>query len=451
MLRRLAAAFTHLMRNYLPDAYLFAILLTFLTFILGWVFTPSDFTKVLSSWGNGIYGIVAFAFQMILILVTGHVLALTPSFNRLLIAIAKSCDTPVKAGAVVVFIAAVCSWINWGFGLIAGGLLALEISKRNDQVDFPYLIAAAYSGFVVWHQGLSGSVPLVSATANHAQNFIEKAFGAVVPVSQSIFQPFNLITALFLILTLPILFALMHPRREDTIKISQEKLLDTKAESAVVPRPEHPTLAESIDHSYTINFIFAGLGFAYLFWHFWTKGFDLNLNIVIFIFFMTGVLLHGKPINYVRAMNIAIRGAGGITLQFPLYGGIQGIMLGTGLAKVIAGWFVATSSATTFYLFQFLAAGLINLFIPSGGGQWAAQGPITVEAAKMLSIDPVHSAMMVAWGDQWTNMIQPFWALPLLGLAGLSARDIMGYTTMTLIWSGIVFCVGAMMVGWGVW
>ena len=211
-----------------------------------------------------------------------------------------------------------------------------------------------------------------------------------------------------------------------------------------------PTLAERIDHSYIINILFAVMGLAYLVMHFSAKGLDLNLNIVIFIFFIAGVILHGKPINYVKAVNVAIKAAGGIALQFPLYGGIMGLMIGTGLAKVIAGWFVAVSTAETFYMLQFWGAGVVNLFVPSGGGQWAVQGPITIEAAKMMNIDAVKSAMMVAWGDQWTNMIQPFWALPLLGLAGLSAKEIMGYTTMTLLWSGVVLSVFALLIGYGV-
>ncbi|RPJ69775.1 MAG: short-chain fatty acid transporter, partial [Desulfobacteraceae bacterium] len=208
--------------------------------------------------------------------------------------------------------------------------------------------------------------------------------------------------------------------------------------------------AQRIDHSYVINIIFGLLGVIYLYNHFSTKGFDLNLNIVIFIFFISGVLLHGKPVNYINAIATAIKGAGAIALQFPLYGGIQGIMIGTGLAKVIAGWFVAVSTAETFYMLQFWAGGIINVFVPSGGGQWAVQGPITIEAAKTMGIDMVRSAMMVAWGDQWTNMIQPFWALPLLGLAGLSARDVMGYTTMALLWSGAIMTVSALLIGFGV-
>jgi short-chain fatty acids transporter len=450
MVRKLASFFTYIMKNYLPDAYLFAILLTFFASILSFMFTDSGAVKIISEWGNGVYGIVSFAMQMILILITGHALALTPFVDRILVGIAGVGNTPVRAGMVVAFVAAFCSWINWGFGLIVGGLLALEISKRTRNVDFPYLIAAAYSGFVIWHQGLSGSVPLVVATSKHAQNFLEKFLGHAVPVSLTIFQPFNLLPAIIILLTLPLLYALMHPKEGEVKTISEEKLKEIQSEKAFVERPKDPTLAERIDHSVIINVLFGLMGVAYLVWHFSTKGFDLNLNVVIFIFFITGVLLHGKPINYVKAIGIAIRGAGGIALQFPLYGGIQGVMIGTGLAKVIAGWFVAVSSAQTFYMLQFFAAGIINVFIPSGGGQWAAQGPITIEAANLLGIDPIRSAMAVAWGDQWTNMIQPFWALPLLGLAGLSARDVMGYTTMTLIWTGVVFTIFTLLVGYGV-
>ncbi len=450
MLKRLASFFTYLMRHYLPDAYLFAILLTFLSAILALIFTSVGFTKVITTWGDGIYGIIAFAFQMILILVTGHCLALTPTVNRILVWFAKIGDTPVKGGMIVAFVAGICSFINWGFGLVVGGLLALQVAKGNRKADFPYLIAAAYSGFVVWHMGLSGSIPLVIATSKHAQNFIEKMTGSVVPVSQSIFQPFNLIPLLILIVTLPILMALIHPKEDEIKPIPESKLADSSSDFPNVEKPENPTLSERIDHSYTINMIFGLMGLVYLYYHFSTKGFDLNLNIVIFIFFIAGVILHGKPVNYIKAMNTAIKGAGGIALQFPLYGGIQGIMIGTGLAKVIAGWFVALSSAETFYMFQFWAAGIINVFIPSGGGQWAAQGPITLEAAKMMGIDPIRSATMVAWGDQWTNMIQPFWALPLLGLAGLSARDIMGYTTVTLLYSGLVLSIFALFVGFGI-
>ena len=256
-----------------------------------------------------------------------------------------------------------------------------------------------------------------------------------------------LIAALLIIFTLPVLYALIHPKEEEVQEISGDKLKEIADETVFVERPAEPTLAERIDHSYAINIVFGLMGVAYLVNHFIKKGLDLNLNIVIFLFFILGVLFHGKPVNYIKAVNTAIKGAGGIALQFPLYGGIQGIMIGTGLGKVIATWFVAISTPVTFYMLQFWAAGIINMFVPSGGGQWLVQGPITIEAANTMGIDMTRSAMMVAWGDQWTNMIQPFWALPLLGLAGLSARAVMGYTTMTLLWSGAILSAIALLMG----
>jgi short-chain fatty acids transporter len=450
MLRKLASFFTYVMRHYLPDAYLFAILLTFLSAILALIFTGSDFTKVVTTWGNGVYGIIGFAMQMILVLVTGYVLALTPLLKKVLDWVAERADTPVKGAMIVALVGGIGSWINWGFGLIFAGLLALEVAKRNRKADFPVLIAAGYSGFVCWHMGFSGSIPLLIATPKHAQNLIEKITGQIVPVSNTIFAMWNLLPVIILIVTIPILFYLIYPKEKDAVTISPERLKEMENQIINTERPANPTLAQRIDHSYIINMLFAILGIFYLFLHFSSKGLDLNLNIVIFIFFIAGVALHGKPINYVNAVNVAIKSAGGIALQFPLYGGIMGIMIGTGLAKVIAGWFVAVSSPQTFYMLQFWGAGVVNMFVPSGGGQWAVQGPITIEAAKMMNIDAVKSAMMVAWGDQWTNMIQPFWALPLLGLAGLSAKDIMGYTTMTLLWSGLVLSVFALIIGFGI-
>lgn len=449
-MKKLAAFFSYLMKHYLPDAYLFAILLTFLSGILALILTPSSLIVVIEKWGNGVYGIVAFAMQMILILVTGYVLALTPALQSVLRWIAKKANNSVKATMIVVFFGCIASWLNWGFGLIFAGLLALEITRQVKKVHFPILIAAAYSGFIIWHMGFSGSVPLVIATKGHAQNFLEKASGIVVPASQTIFAVFNLLPAIIITITLPFIFKLIHPDEKDYIVVSDEKLKDLQSGDIHEKLPENPTLAERIDHSIIINMAFGLMGVIYIIYHFAKKGFDLNLNIVIFIFFILGIILHYKPINYIKAVNQAVKGAGGIVLQFPLYGGIMGIMIDTGLGKVIAQWFANISTPQTFYLLQFYAAGLINMFVPSGGGQWAVQGPITIEAAKLLGINPVKSAMMVAWGDQFTNMIQPFWALPILGMVRLSARDIMGYTAITLIWSGIIFSIFALLIGFGV-
>ncbi len=443
MIRRLSGFFTRFMENYLPDAYLFAIGLTFISFILALIFTKQGPIALTVAWGNGLWGILTFAMQMILILVTGHALALTRPVRAFLSWVARLAKTPAAAVAVVAFVAALASWVQWGFGLVVGGLLAREMARRQ-RADFPLLVAAAYSGFLIWHMGLSGSAPLTAASAGNPANHVEKIFGHIVPISQSIFAPWNLAAAAVIVITMPLMLYLAHPKDED-VRALEPALLDDSADSVAATAEIPATFATRLENSVAINLLLFALGAVYIGNYFVTKGFNLDLNIVIAIFLFLGILLHGKPINYVRAINTAIRGAGGIALQFPLYGGIQGIM-GAGLAKVIAGWFIAISSAHTFYLLQFWAAGLINMFIPSGGGQWAAQGNIAMEAAKGAALDPAKTMMMVAWGDQWTNMIQPFWALPLLGLAGLKAKDIMGYTTLTLLWGGIVLSVVALVI-----
>jgi len=298
-------------------------------------------------------------------------------------------------------------------------------------------VAAAYSGFVVWHGGISGSIPLAIASKGH---IVEKLIG-VVPVSRTIFSGWNLAISWAMIIALPVLFYFMGRKKDGVVQVDPALLED----EVPTPPPAKHTPATALENSWIVTLVTAGLGFAYLVWHFATKGFDLNLNIVITIFLFVGLLLHWRPIAYVRAVEQAIKGAGGIALQFPLYGGIQGIMVGTGLAGVIANWFISFSNQTTFPLFTFISGGVINFFVPSGGGQWAVQGPINIPAGAALGVDPSVVAMSIAYGDQWTNMVQPFWALPLLGIAKLGIRDIMGYCMMTLLVTGVIMGLGLLL------
>ena len=207
-----------------------------------------------------------------------------------------------------------------------------------------------------------------------------------------------------------------------------------------------------MEHSKILWGITLVLGFAYIVNYFITNGFNLGLNIVNMIFMFLGILLHGDLRKYVDAIGDAASGAAGILLQFPFYAGIMGLMVaqnadGVSLAGIIADFFVNISNDVTFPVLTFLSAGIINFFVPSGGGQWAVQAPIVMPAATEMGIEYGRAAMAIAWGDQWTNMIQPFWALPALGIAGLSARNIMGYLVVILIYTGVIACLG--FLAWG--
>ena len=440
-MKALTRFFVAIMQKYLPDAFLFAVILTFIAFGAAWIFTDKGFIDIVNAWGNGLWGLLAFAMQMILIVVTGHVMAISKPMKKVLAAIASIPQTAAGAGMICAFVAGICSWINWGFGLIVAALLARELARRVKGLDYGYVVAAGYAGFVVWHAGLSGSIPLAVATKGH---LVEKLTG-IIPTTQTIFATPNLIISLLMIISLPIVFKLMCPDSKDAVVVDPALLVAPEE----VKEPVEKTLAEKVEYSRIITAVLGILGVIYLVRYFYLNGImNLSLNIVIFVFMWLGIILHVTPVAYIRAVSEAIKGAGGIAVQFPLYGGIQGILISTGLAGMIAQWFISISTEVTFPFFTFIAGGIINFFVPSGGGQWVVQGPINIPAGIEIGVSSAKVAMSIAYGDQWTNMIQPFWALPLLGIAKLGAKDIMGYCVMVLIVTGVIMGVGVLMPGW---
>src|SRR5690625_2730792 len=311
-------------------------------------------------------------------------------------------------------------------------------SKRVPSVDYRLLVASAYSGFLVWHGGFSGSIPLLIATPDH---FLEETIGTI-PVAETLFSSFNLFIVFVLLVTLPFLNRLLMKSREG-LEIEQTNWQnDSFEDEDVEEQSEAITPSERLENSQIISIITAILGLAYVVYHFATNGFDLNINIVNLIMLFLGILLHRTPRRFLHSVNNAVKNVGGIIVQFPFYAGIMGMMVESGLSDQMSLWFVNISNEFTFPLFTFISAGLVNFFVPSGGGQWAVQGPIMIPAGIEIGVDTAKTAMAVAWGDAWTNMIQPFWALPLLAIAGLKVRDIMGFCVIILIYSFFPIAIG---------
>ena len=444
----LAHASTMVMQKFLPDAYIFAVILTIIVFVASMIFTKQGFIGLVGHWGKGVWSLLAFSMQMVLVLVTGHVLALSPPFKKLLDHLSNIPKTPAQGIALVSIISYTACILNWGFGLIIGAIYAKEIARKVKGIDYRLLIASAYSGFVLWHAGFSGSVPLVIAGGDLSAT--GGSLTQAVPVSQTLFSSYNIFIVVGMWILLPIINVLMHPKHEEDVFVIDPNLIKDDVGVKKVSKEEfkNMTPAEKLENGCFVNYILAILGFAYIVYYFASSGkFDLNLNIVNLIFLMLGVLLHRTPRSLIDAFGEAAKGASGIILQFPLYAGIMGMMTGVNadglsLAHVISNFFVHVSTVKTFPLFTFLSAGIVNLFVPSGGGQWVVQGPIMMPAGLEIGVDPAKTAMCIAYGDSWTNMIQPFWALPALGLAKLGARDIMGYTLIVLIVSGLVIGAG---------
>ena len=451
MFKKFTNGCVKLVQRFLPDAFVFCIILTIVVFIAAMPVAGMNPIEVANAWGSGVWGLLAFSMQMALVLVLGSALANAPAIKRIIVKLAGVPKKPAGAVAFVTIISAICCFINWGFGLIIGALLAKEVAKKIKGLDYRLIIAAAYSGFVIWHSGISGSIPL-GMTALDVDGTVANTGGAVtevVPTSQKIFSAWTLIMVLAVGVVVAIVNAKMHPDAKAVVYIDP-KLLEDAPEAVETKAKKDRTPAEKLENSMILSYIVVVIGAVYLIYYFVNAGSILNalsLNIVNLIFLILGIAFHKTPIGYVKAIMESAESAGGIILQFPFYAGIQGMMVtagsnGVSLASAISNGFVSISTPRTFPVLCYLAAGIVNFFVPSGGGQWAVQGPIMMPAGLKLGVTPAVTAMGIAWGDAWTNMLQPFWALPALGIAGLGARDIMGYCAIVLIVSGIVTALG---------
>ncbi len=438
-----------LVQRWLPEPFIFAILLTFVAAILAMPICHQTPVEVVEHWGGGVWNLLAFAMQMALVLVSGSALAAAPAVKRGIAALARMPKSPAGAIALVTVVSAVACWLNWGFGLIVGVVFAKEIARQTKGVDYRLLIASAYSGFVVWHAGISGSIPLTMATPGEAlAQATNGALVAPVPVSQTILDLHNIVMVLLTIVAITVANTLMHPKK-DVFIVDPALIADDAPMHHCFTKEERKawTPAQRMENSRWLTWIIALLMIAYLVVKLMFRGGSLDLGTVIMIFLALGLLLHGTPVHYVHAFGKATTGAAGIILQFPFYAGIMGIITGIGasgicLGTVISDACIRLSTPTTYPLLTFLCAALLNLFVPSGGGHWAIQAPIMFSAGADLGVDAGLTGIAIAWGDAWTNLIQPFWALPALAIAKLSAKDIMGYCLVDLIVTGVVICGG---------
>lgn len=427
MLNKVASPFTKLVERYLPDPFIFVILLTIITLVIANLATPATTLEVITSWGSGFWNLLSFAMQMLLVLVTGYMLASTSLISMLLTKLATFANTAPKAIILVTFISLLASWLNWGFGLVIGALFAKAIAKQT-RVDYRLLVASAYSGFVVWHGGLAGSVPLTIASDGH---FSQATMG-IIGTQQTLFAGFNIAILIGLFIIMPLVNRYMLPNEKDSVYIDPSLLENTPPDKVTITRP-----AQHLEQSKLLGMGIGLLGLAYLGYYFFIAGGGLNLNSVIALFLFMAITLHQTPHNVLNSLQQAIPSGAGIVIQFPFYAGIMAVMVDTGLAQQISKGFIAIADADSLPFYSFISAGLVNMFVPSGGGQWAVQAPIVIPAAQELGADMARVAMAVAWGDAWTNLIQPFWALPVLAIAGLKAKDIMGFCVVQLIITGV--------------
>ncbi len=439
MIQRFGAMLSRFAHRAMPDPFVLALMLTVLVAVIGAVhLEPNAGTGVaqtlLQGWLEAFAAkpLLAFALQMCLVLVTGHALALSPAVQRGVARLSRLPKTSAQAAFVVGFVACASAMIHWGLGAIVGAFLAREIGRHalreGRPVHYPLLGAAAYAGLAVWHGGLSASAPLKVAEEGH----FAAEFVGVIPVQATLFSPLNLAVSGGLLLLLPLLFAAMTPKEEDFVP--PEGLGDGMAERTSLPTD---TLPAFLQENVWVGRCFGLLGLGAVAAAALLGQLRLDLNAMNLVFLSLGIALQGSLRHYAEAIADGAKGAGAIVLQFPFYFGILGLMKAAGLIEALSETFVSWASAESFPILAFVSAGLVNLVVPSGGGQWAVQGEVLLEAAHHLGATPATVVMAFSYGDAWTNTLQPFWALPLLGIMGLRAKDIVGFTGVACLAMGI--------------
>jgi short-chain fatty acids transporter len=450
VMQSLTALSVRYVERLMPDPYLFAVILTLIVAALvAFLVKGATPTGMLKAWYGGVWGsqnIFTFAFQMVLILVTGYTLAEAPVLKRAIVFVAAKPRNQVQGALLCFGVSAVLSLLNWGLGLVAGALVARQVAKRFTDAHFGYLIAAAFMGFIVWTQGLSSSIALANTDDSSPINVIHKITGITVPLKLTIFQPYSWVSVIVVLAVL----ALAVWRMEPTQSLAPDPAVfedEVTSDSASVVAPEgKKTFAEWLENLWVLNVLVFAAGIAY----FWISDFALNISSMIMLFTITSALLHRTPIRFIRAFTGAAKVSGPLLLQYPLYGGLVGLLgyhaiegtkpLQTLLAEAV----VSGATQYTLPFLTFIGSLIISLFVPSGGGHWAVQGPIAVDSALAIGQgSPAYLgliSMAVAVGEGVANMIQPFWLLPLLAIAKLNVRQVMGFTI-------VAFFIGLVVLG----
>ena len=443
-LARFALAMTAWTERWIPDAFVFALVATAVVVTAALVGTPTGIVDVAEIWGTGFWELIPFTMQMSLVIITGYVLASSPPMGRLIRWLAAVPATPRAGVAWVTLFALVSSWFNWGFSLAFSAVLAREVARRLPTVDYRALGAASVLGLgSIWAQGLSGSAALQMASPGALQPRIRDIVAqqglvpdGIIGLSHTIFLWQSLVSVLveIVVVVAVMWFATPPPERSRTAR-DLGIALDDGDRTAPMPA-DALTPGTWLEHSRILSLFIAALGGLYLFRYFSRAAEPLNaltLNIVNLTFLIAGVVLHGTPARLLHAVRVATPSVWGVILQYPFYAGIAAIITGTHLSQQLANAFVSVSTPATYPMVVAVYSAVLGVFVPSGGSKWVVEAPYVMAAAHTLE---VHLGWVVAsydLGEALANLVQPFWMLPVLGVLGLKARDIMGYTFVVFV------------------
>jgi short-chain fatty acids transporter len=463
MISKLGEKFTQLFQKYMPNAFVFAIILTIVTATGAFFWLDVAPMKIIISWYDGFWSLLEFGMQIVLIIITGFSIALSPIVNKGIESLTRYIKTPRQVYFLIVFIGMLLSTVSFGW-IVITCVLARELALRVKGINYPFLVALVYFSNGAWVTGLSSSIPLLLNTKNNY--LIETGvLSEVIPTSETLGSNLNIAMIVLFVIVAPVLALIIAPKKKvakelkDMLKANNqtEETISIKDEALSTKLP-FKTVSDTLNNSFLLQLIIVAMGLTYIIYHFSTKGFNLNFNIMIFIFFIIGLLLHKTPMRYVISMKRASSNISGIIFQYPFYAGIMGIMLFTGLGEKLALIIASVSTVDTYAFYAFIAGGFVNFAIPSAGGEFAVIGPSIINAVKEIGVGLPQAevtsmisraSMSIAYGESLTNLLQPFFLLlvfPIMGKGiNIQARDVMGYLVIPFI---VFFVIQALLVVW---
>ena len=463
MISKLGEKFTQLFQKYMPNAFVFAIILTIVTATGAFFWLDVAPMKIIISWYDGFWSLLEFGMQIVLIIITGFSIALSPIVNKGIESLTRYIKTPRQVYFLIVFIGMLLSTVSFGW-IVITCVLARELALRVKGINYPFLVALVYFSNGAWVTGLSSSIPLLLNTKNNY--LIETGvLSEVIPTSETLGSNLNIAMIVLFVIVAPVLALIIAPKKKvakelkDMLKANNqtEEVVSIKDEALSTKLP-FKTVSDTLNNSFLLQLIIVAMGLTYIIYHFSTKGFNLNFNIMIFIFLIIGLLLHKTPMRYVISMKRASSNISGIIFQYPFYAGIMGIMLFTGLGEKLALIIASVSTVDTYAFYAFIAGGFVNFAIPSAGGEFAVIGPSIINAVKEIGVGLPQAevtsmisraSMSIAYGESLTNLLQPFFLLlvfPIMGKGiNIQARDVMGYLVIPFI---VFFVIQALLVVW---
>ena len=438
-------------QRWIPDSWVVCMILTVMAIVLAMFGANATLNEAVLAWGGGMWQLLELAMQFSIAMIAAHACVSSRPVFHMLDRLANYPDKqrPVQAVVLLAIFSMTIGYVNWALSLVASALFVPFVARRNPNADIRVLIAAAYLGVgTIWHGGLSGSAPLILATPGNPllePGSGEPVIDRLIPVTESLFNPFNLTYVVVLFLIALGTIAVLHPRgRPLTLSAEQIDRIMPK-----LPETDEQTTPARRLEGFPGWIWLAAILIGYPLGHsIVTRGFGASWTINAYnaVFLVAALLLQQRPANLVRAFANGARTASGVILQFPFYAGIFGVINNTDLGSWLGGLFVRFATTESYPLVVYFYSGFMNLFVPSAGSKWLIEAPYLLPAAQELGVSATTTVLAYAYGDSTTNLIQPFWAIPILTVTGLRFGDVLGYTGIVAVVCTITSVIAMLLI-----